>query len=126
MNRLAILVLSAALLVAGSGAAVLGVGISSVGNKKSTCVLIDSDSDLTGTNDFTLVSVSPHEKRLTCKADHVSNTSGKTLRYDANHNPYSGLGKIIPCFDGSGGITKSWRESIRPSGAALLQCYFKT
>ncbi len=126
MNRLAILVLSAAVLVAGSGAAVLGVGISGVGNKKSICALIDGDGELTGTNDLTLVSVSSHEKKLTCSADHVSNTSGKTLRYDANHNPFSVLGEIIPCFDGSGSITKSWKEAIKPSGEAILQCYLKT
>ncbi len=125
MNRLAVLIPSAIVLVAGSAAVALAVGFSGTA-KGSTCVLIDGYGGLTGTDDATLMSLSPHEKRLTCKADPVSNKGEKTTWYDANHNPFSASGEIIPCFDGSGGITEYWREVIKPSREAILQCYFKT
>lgn len=126
MNRLAILALSATVLIAGSAVAALGVGISYVGDKGSICVLIDGDGDLVGASNASFTSISSDVKRLTCSADRVSNPSGKTVIYDADSNPFSAPGMIIPCFDGSGGITTSWREMIKASGEAVMQCDFKT
>ncbi len=126
MNRLLIFILSAVVLVSGSAVTTLEVGIGKASNGEQVCVLIDGKGGLVATDHFAL-SDSAHEKRLTCKSVGVINTSGKIVAYDAKHNPFTSSGMIIPCFDGNGGkaITTSWKEVIKPSGDATLQCYFK-
>lgn len=123
MNKVLILVLSAVVMVSGSAVTTLEVGIGKVSNGRYVCVLIDGNGELTATDGFTLNN-SAHEEKLVCKAG-VINTTGKAIRYDSDHSPFSAPGMMVPCFDGDGGITNSWKEVIKPSGEAVMQCSFK-
>ena len=95
--------------------------------RNNGCGLFDGDGGFAfADRDFTLATQSSRLNTiLVCKVKKVANSTGGTLRYDSEHNPFgSGVVCVLvrPEFFI---VTAAWTETISASGNGTLRCRFK-
>lgn len=85
-----------------------------------TCGLFDGDGgEVVDVDGLTVINSGTGSGGvITCKASGVANSTGKAVKYDAEHNP---IGPGLQCATFTG-FTDKWTETVSASGEAMIRC----